>query len=101
MTYKISHPKIAAGAVLLALLVLLTAAVFTGLTDTRDWLQFAVPTVLFAFVAFWALRFHVVTIPHILRVDGVMATIAGWLAIVLSVVSGYFAVVVFIRWLYS
>jgi hypothetical protein len=101
MTYKISHPRVAGSAVLSTLVVLLVAAVFTGLTDTRDWFQFALPAVLFAFVAFWALRFHVLTIPYLLRVDGVMATVAGWLAVVVSIVSGYFAVVVFIRWYYS
>jgi hypothetical protein len=101
MTYKIRHPKVAAGAVIFTLLVLLSVAVLTGLTDTRDWLQFAFPSVLFAFVAFWALRCHVLTIPGLLRVDGAMATISGWLAVVVSIVSGYFAVVVFLRWFYS
>jgi hypothetical protein len=97
MTYKISDPKVAAAAVILALPVLLAVTVFTGLTDTRDWLQFAVPAVVFAFMAFWALRFHVVTIPRLFRVEGMLALIAGWLAAVVSVVSGYFSFVVFFR----
>jgi len=93
--------KLAAGLVILTLLLALAPTLFTGLTDTHDWFQFVVPALVFALVAFWAFRFHAVRIPRVLIVDGVAATATGWLCVVLSLVSGYFAVVVFIRWFYS
>ena len=99
--HKIRDPKLAAGFVILTLLLAMAPTLFTGLTDTHDWFQFVVPTFVFAFVAFWTFRFHVVTIPRVLRVDGVAATATGWLCVALSLLSGSFAVVVFFRWFYS
>ena len=99
--HKIRDPKLAAGLVIVTLLLSLAPTLFTGLTDTHDWFQFVVSTLVYAFVAFWAFRFHALRIPRVLRVDGVAATATGWLCVGLSLVSGSFAVVVFIRWFYS
>ena len=99
--HKIRDPKLAAGLVILTLLLALAPTLNTGLTNTHDWFQFVVPTLVFAFFAFWAFRFHVIRIPRVLRVDGVAATAIGWLCVVFSLVSAYFACVVFIRWFSS
>lgn len=95
-----SHRPVAA-VVFSTLAVLLAAVITTGLTDTKEWLQFAVPVPFLALFAHQGLHGNRLSLTPLFVMEGTAARVAGGISGLIAVLSAYFGFFTFMRWFYS